>query len=87
MFFFPAAVYVCAQVVYCDPLPRLLNGLITYRNSINQIISRPFPVGTTAEYECNIGYGISGVTTNRCIEDIVGVGEWVFFDIELTCNG
>ena len=77
--------YVCAQ--YCDPLPRLPNGLITYRNSINQIIFGPYPIGSTAEYECVFGYRISGVTTKRCIEDIVGVGEWALIGMEPTCNG
>ncbi len=62
-----------------------LNGSIRYSNEAND--NDHYPFGTSANYECNEGYGlVDGPTSRECSGDgVTAVGE--FQGSSTTCDG
>ena len=51
-------------VITCPALPDPMNGVVTYTHSEPQ----PYSFGTTAEYRCETGFGLSGGDSTRSCE-------------------
>ena len=65
--------------VFCPLLPNPRNGLINYASDT----TAPFDYQTTAQYQCNLGYGL--VSSSSGTSKVCGpTGEWI--GIAPVCN-
>lgn len=72
-FFIDQSLMVFSAVISCPTLPPIANGMISYSPNMN---SR-YDFGTTATYECNVGFFLEGTPTRACTGDGSGIiGSW-----------
>ena len=66
------SIAVSVEIV-CSDLPLLINGVIVFSTDT----TAPFDYLTTATYNCDIGYGLSGGDTVRnCVGSNQGGEKW-----------